>query len=388
MGRDGVIQALTRGRLLYVVNDTPYFVRHWLDRAVAARDHGYEVHVAARDGEDVDRVRAAGLPFHDVPFVRGRAGLGAEGRTLAALNRLYATLRPDIVHHITIKPVIYGGLVAKRRRVPAAVFTVPGLGYVFSQQGTRASLQRALAKLAYRVALSHPRSRVIFENPDDRQDFLDWKLATPEQALVIKGAGVDLQRFRPPSERQRVEGTIVLASRLLWDKGVREFVEAARILKRTHPSARMVLVGWNDAASPASIPAEQLQQWADSGDVEWWGQRNDMPEIIAAATIVCLPSFYREGIPRVLIEGAACGRPLVTTDTAGCREIVRHGENGLLVPPRDAAALAAAIGELLDDPERRARMGAAGRARAEAEYGSDYVIQQTLAVYDTLRAAP
>jgi glycosyltransferase involved in cell wall biosynthesis len=387
MGRDGSIQALTRGRLLYVVNDTPYFVRHWLERAVAARDYGYETHVAGSDGEDVDRVLRTGLLFHPVPFVRGRAGALNEARTLATLSRVYRAVRPDVAHHITIKPVIYGGLVARRRHVPAMVFTIPGLGYVFSQQGLSASLQRAAVKRAYRTALAHPHSTVIFENPDDRRDFLAWRLVADAQAIVIKGAGVDLARFRPSPDAGTVNPpTIVLASRLLWDKGVGVFVEAAAMLKATHPRARMIVIGWNDVASPASIPAEQLQAWADSGAIEWWGLRDDMPQILAAATIVCLPSFYREGIPRVLIEAAACGRPIVTTDTAGCREIVRHGENGLLVPPRDPAALARAIGALLDDPALRDRMGAEGRRRAAAEYGTERVVAQTLAVYDHLTA--
>lgn len=371
-------------RLLYVVNDTPYFVLHWLERALAARSHGYETQIAGSGGAGVEQVAAAGLPFHPVPFVRGRASAIEEVRTFGALNALYKIVQPDLVHHITIKPVIYGGLVARRRRVAAVVSTVPGLGYVFSQEGWRANLQRALIKRAYGAALAHPHSKVIFENPDDCADFRAWGLVAAEQGIVIKGAGVDLDRFRPPLAPSADGGIVMMAARLLWDKGVGVFVDAAAILKRSHPGARMVLVGDNDPASPASVPTEQLRRWSDSGVIEWWGRRDDMPQLLGAAAIVCLPSFYREGIPRVLIEAAACGRPLVTTDAAGCREIVRHGENGLLVPPKDAAALARAIGELLDDPVLRARMGASGRARAEAEYGTPNVVRQTLEVYDQL----
>lgn len=374
-------------RLLYVVNDTPYFVLHWLERALAARAHGYDAHVGGSAGPGVEHVTAGGLAFHPIPFIRGRANPVREAQTFMALDHLYRTLRPDLIHHITIKPVIYGGLVSRWLEVPAVVHTVPGLGYVFSQEGWRAGVQRAVVKRAYRSALAHPRSMVIFENPDDRADFVDWRLISERQSMVIKGAGVDLERFRPGSADMSGQApTVVMAARLLWDKGVGLFVDAAALVKQAHPDARMVLVGDNDPASPASIPTVQLRRWAESGIVEWWGRRDDMPGVLAAATVVCLPSFYREGIPRVLIEAAACGRPIVTTDAAGCREIVRHGENGLLVPPKDADALARAIIELLNDPARRARMGASGRARAEAEYGSTHVVRQTLAVYDRLSA--
>lgn len=374
-----------RRRLLYVVNDTPYFVLHWLDRALAARHHGYQVHVAGSAGAGVDRVTSAGLPFHAVAFTRGRSGLLTEGRALRALTALYAALEPDVVHHITIKPVIYGSLAARWRGVRAVVNTVPGLGYVFGQEGWRAAIERAAVKRAYRIVLAHARSRVIFENPDDYRDFLDWRLIGPTQGLVISGAGVDVDKFHPRASKVDAgPPRIVLASRLLWDKGVGVFVEAASLVKRTHPDARMVLVGTNDPDSPASIPEEQLQRWADSGVVEWWGRRDDMPDLLSNATIVCLPSYYREGIPRVLIEAAACGRPIVTTDAPGCREIVRQGENGLLVPVKDPVALARAITDLLDDRTRCDRMGQAGRARAEAEFGSEQVVTQTLAVYDEL----
>lgn len=371
-------------RLLYVVNDTPYFVLHWLERAVAARAHGYDVHVAGSGGEGVEHVTGVGLPHHAVPFVRGGVAPVTELVTAARLRALYRDLRPDIIHHITIKPVIYGGLISRGGRVPAAVFTVPGLGYVFSQDGVVAAARRGVVKLAYRAALAHPRSRVIFENPDDLADFERWRLVRRGQGMVIKGAGVDLDRFHPPAHEDDAAPMVVMASRLLWDKGVGVFVDAARIVRQRRPDARMVLAGDNDPASPASIASDQLRRWADEGIVEWWGRRTDMPHVLAQASVVALPSFYREGIPRVLIEAAACGRAIVTTDTAGCREIVRHGENGLLVAPRDPVAVAEAILALLGDAGLRRRMGAAGRARAEAEYGAPHVIAQTMAVYDEL----
>jgi glycosyltransferase involved in cell wall biosynthesis len=374
---------VSRGRLLYVVNDTPYFLAHWLERALAARDHGYDVHVASSAGAGEAALRETGLPFYPVVFTRGRSHMFTESGSLLSALRLYRRVRPALIHHITIKPIIYGGLAARALRVPAVVNTVAGLGYVFGQEGPRAAVQRALIKAAYRPALGYRRAKVVFENPDDRQDFVRWGLVPAARAVVIKGAGVNIERFRP---RPLAAGppTVILASRMLWDKGIAIFVEAAKQVKLAHPDARMVLVGTGDEGSPASIPDSQLREWVASGLVEWWGQRSDMPDVLAGAAVVCLPSFYREGIPRVLIEAAACGRPIVTTDAPGCREIVRHGENGLLVPLKNAPALAEAINAILGDRERGERMGAVGRQRVEEEFATSHVVSATLGLYDQL----
>lgn len=376
---------MTQPRLLFVINDVPYFLAHWLERALAFRDASIDVHVASQESPAAERLREVGLPFHAVPFVRGRNPPFTEMSTLLALSRLYAAFEPDLVHHVTIKPVIYGGLMARRRRVPAVINTVPGLGHVFVADGWASGVRREAIKQAYRLAFAHPRTRVIFENPDDLQDFERWRLITPTQGVVIKGAGVDLARFKPLHEGGD-ETQVVMASRLLWFKGVGEFVEAARRTKASYSDARFVLIGTGDPGNPATVPEAQLRRWADEGVIEWWGQRDDMPEVLARAAIVCLPSFYREGVPRVLIEAAACGRPIVTTDMPGCREIVRNGVNGLLVPARNGPALANAITRLLDQPAVREAMGRRSREIAQNEFGSELVISQTLEVYRHLLA--
>jgi glycosyltransferase involved in cell wall biosynthesis len=376
---------VTQPRLLFVINDVPYFLAHWLERVLAFRDASIDVHVASQESPAAERLREVGLPFHAVPFVRGRNPPLTEMSTLLALSRLYAAFEPDLVHHVTIKPVIYGGLMARRRRVPAVINTVPGLGHVFVADGWASGVRREAIKQAYRLAFAHPRTRVIFENPDDLQDFERWRLITPAQGVVIKGAGVDLARFKPLHEGGD-ETQVVMASRLLWFKGVGEFVEAARRTKASHSDARFVLIGTGDPGNPATVPEAQLRRWADEGVIEWWGQRDDMPEVLARAAIVCLPSFYREGVPRVLIEAAACGRPIVTTDMPGCREIVRNGVNGLLVPARNGPALANAITRLLDQPAVREAMGRRSREIAQNEFGSELVIAQTLEVYRHLLA--
>jgi glycosyltransferase involved in cell wall biosynthesis len=370
-------------RLLYVFNDAGFFLSHRAPVAEAARKAGYEVHVATPAGAATE-VIAGSFPHHPIALSRRGTGPLREAVSVLELARLYRRLRPELVEHATIKPVIYGGLAARVVRAPATVSWMTGLGFVFISTGVRARVARGVVSSAYRVALHRPRSRVIFENPDDRALFTGLHLVPADRAELIRGAGVDMSRFRPRPEPPGPP-LVILASRMLRDKGVEEFVAAARLLRARGEPARFALVGDSDPGNPASIPEGRLRGWGESGVVEWWGQRSDMPEVFAAAHVVCLPS-YREGLPKVLVEAAASGRAIVATDVPGCREIVRDGSNGVLVPPRDAPALAAAIARLLDDAPERARMGARGRELAEREFALELVVQQTLAVYRELTA--
>jgi glycosyltransferase involved in cell wall biosynthesis len=239
-----------------------------------------------------------------------------------------------------------------------------------------------------RRAFRHPNLRVIFQNPDDRAVFIRKGIVTGEQAAVIKGSGVDLSLYRPSSEPEGLP-IVILASRMLWDKGVAQFVEAALILKSVGVQARFALAGEPDPENPATIPHEQLEVWRESGEIEWWGlqEPENMPGVLAKSHIVCLPS-YREGIPRILIEAAASGRPIVTTDAPGCRELVRPGVNGIIVPSRDASSLAGALRFLIENPEARIAMGANNREVAVQEFSQELVIAQFMSVYrDLLRAA-
>jgi glycosyltransferase involved in cell wall biosynthesis len=369
-------------RLLFVVNQTEFFLSHRLPLALAAKRHGYDVHIATPVSLGLAVIQEAGLTHHAVAFSRKGMRPFAELATLRALFRLYRKLRPDIVHHVTIKPVIYGSVVARLTGVPAVVNAVSGLGYVFISRGLKATLLRRAVRWAYQLALNHPNSRVIFQNGDDLALFSDDKLVRPQQATVIKGSGVDLQRFMPTEQRKGFP-VVLFASRLLRDKGVCEFVDAARALQRDGVAVRFVLVGDIDPGNPASLSTETVKGWHQEGVIEWWGQREDMPAVFAQTHIVCLPS-YREGLPKVLIEAAACGRPIVATDVPGCREIVCNNDNGLLVPAYDSAALANALKQLIIDPVLRERMGRRGREIAVQEFGQERVAAETLAVYRTL----
>lgn len=370
-------------RILYIVNDTNFFLSHRMPLALAAKSEGFDIHVATPLSDDVDKILSAGFTFHVIPLTRRGVHLWEELASVIALYRLYGKIKPDLVHLVTIKPVLYGGIAARFAGVTAVVSAVTGLGYVFIARGVKASLLRIVVKGIYRFALGHANGRVIFQNPDDRSSFWKSKLIDVSQTVLIKGSGVDMAQFSPTSEPPGPP-LVVFAARMLWDKGVGEFVEAAKYLCDSGINARFALVGDTDSGNPAAVPKSQLESWQQSGVVEWWGQYTNMPMVFAQSHIVALPSAYGEGVPKVLIEAAASGRPIVTTDTPGCREIVRHGENGFLVPVRDVAALAEALRRLIENVELRRSMGARGREIAVAEFSVQRVVSETLDIYRQL----
>jgi len=367
-------------RLLFLVNEALFFTTHRLPVAVAAQAAGLEVHVAAPfDAGPVETIAAHGFHYHDLPLERGGRNPLAELRLLARFFALIRRLRPALVHHVAMKPVIYGGLASRLLRVPAVVHAITGLGFLFIRDDPPARLIRRLIIPLYRFALGHPNGRVIFQNPDDLALFLAQRLVDPADVVMIRGCGVDLQQYAP-APAPAGPPIVLFPARIIGDKGVHEFVSAASALKAAGAEARFVLAGRRDPANPTDVPEATIRQWQADGIVEWWGYREDMPSVLAQAAVVCMPS-YREGLPRVLIEAAACGVAIVTTDVPGCREVVDDGRTGLLVPLRDGPATAAAIGRLLADPELRAQMAAAGRAKAEREFSVEQFVADTLATY-------
>ena len=368
-------------RLLFVVNVDWFFLSHRLPLARAARDAGIEVLVAAADSGKSEEIRREGLGFVPLPFSRQGVGLIDEAKSLLSLVRLYRRLQPDLIHHVTMKPVLYGSL-ASRVVGDVKVVNVPtGFGYIFTSS-ERARAIRAMATVLFWVTTLNSYSRTIFHNPDDLETFVEKRLVRPNQAVLIRGSGVDCARFKETPEPAG-EPVVMLASRMLWDKGVGEFVEAARILRDSGEKARFVLVGDSDPGNPTGVPVEQLNAWVRSGVVEWWGYQSAMPKVLSSANIVVLPS-YHEGLPKVLLEAAASARAIVATDVPGCREIVRQEVNGLLVPPRSSEPLARAIRVLLQSSGLRARFGRAGREIALSEFSERIVVSQTLDLYRDL----
>ena len=370
-------------KLLYVDVWPKMFVLHRMGLAKAAQNAGYDIHVAAPDEAERQSIAAAGFHFHEIPLDRRSINPWREFRCIAALVRLFRELRPDLVHAMRLKPIVYGGIAARVTRASAIVYGTTGLGYAFSKNSIKTILLRTVLKAGFRQALRHPNCRILVENPDDASTLVSCGLVAAGMARVIKGVGIDLSQF-PLLGQAEGEPVVVLASRMLWDKGVGEFVSAAVRLRAEGVRARFALVGDTDPGNRSAVPASQLEEWKRLGIVEWWGWQKEMAPVFAQAHVVCLPSYYREGVPRILIEAAACGRPIVTTDAPGCREIVNHNHNGLLVPVKDSTALAAALRTLIEDPAMRERMGINGRALAAGEFSQECVNEATLRVYDEL----
>jgi glycosyltransferase involved in cell wall biosynthesis len=346
------------------------------------RDLGGEVYVMTRVNRLGEELQNKG--FYLIPWHVSRGSLNPFRELLAFLQvlRAYRVIKPALVHHVALKPVILGGLSALVYRNVAIVNAITGFGHVFTARSYRMARLRGLLLAVLRRVLRRERSITIVQNQEDLEFLIQTGIIAPENAVVIKGAGVDCRKFKPSVPPDSVP-LVLLASRMLWEKGVGDFVAAARMLRGQGVNARFVLVGAPDHANPASISETQLRLWADSGVVEWWGHQDDMPGVLVQASVICLPS-YAEGLPRVLVEAAACGRPVVTTDVPGCRDVVRDGQNGFLVPPRDAQALARALGKLLMDASLRASMGERSRDIAVREFSEELVIGQTLAAYDRL----
>jgi len=373
---------MIRPKLLYFITEDWYFCSHRLPLALAARAAGYEVAVVTNVNEHEETIRRAGIRL--IPFSLSRRGMNlvSELAVLAQLFLLYRREKPDLVHQVAMKPVLYGSLVARLSGVPHVVNALAGLGYVFTSDQPKARILRPVIASAFLGLLNSRRSRLILQNMDDCAKFIRKRFISEERIRLIRGSGVDTAAFSPTPEPSGIP-VIVLASRMLWDKGIKEFVEAARQLKDRGINTRFVLVGNTDLHNPSAIPNEQLTDWHTEGVVEWWGRRDDMPAVFEQSHIVCLPS-YREGLPKVLLEAASCGRAIVTTDTPGCREVVRNGENGLLVPMRSTAELADALQLLIEKPGLRKKMGARGREIVVSEFAVEKVVSETMAVYREL----
>ena len=368
----------TRGKLLFLVTEDWYFCSHRLQLARAARESGFEVVVATRVHRDAERIRDAGLRVIPIGMRPRGNNPFKELAALTELIRIYRTEKPTVSHQVALKPVIYGWIAAHLARVPVVVNALAGLGFVYSSANYLARFLRPFVTTVLGVLLRRRRTQTVVQNPDDAA-VLEQIRVPSQRITIIKGSGVDVSLYRPQPEPES-DVVITMVSRMLWDKGVAELIESARTLKKWKVRAQLWLVGSPDSENPASISEPQLRDWEKEGLVHWLGHQPDIPEIWARSHVAVLPS-YREGLPKALLEAAACARPIVATDVPGCREIVREGENGLLVPVKDSNALALAITKLVNDSSLRTRMGARGREMVLQEFSEQTVIDQTLALY-------
>ncbi|TQV84233.1 glycosyltransferase family 4 protein [Exilibacterium tricleocarpae] len=370
-------------KLIFFVTEDWYFCSHRLPIARAAKKNGYDVIVATRVRQHGDVIEKEG--FRLLPLTLSRRSINplSELALLLEIIRIYRKEKPDIVHHVALKPVIYGSIATKFLKNVKVVNAVAGLGFIFSSNRPLARILRPVIKFVYSRLFRNSNSVVIVQNPEDQQLLLQSLSVPDARVKLISGSGVDIKQFknlREPSGPM----VVTLVSRMLWDKGVGEFVNATKILKENGLSFRALLVGKPDSENPASVSREQLLRWQESGLIEWCGHRNDIPAVWAESHIAVLPSYYGEGVPKSLIEAAASGRAIVTTDMPGCREIVRNNRNGLLVPPRDVVALASALEKLMVNEFQRKEMGKCGRQIVEQEFSEELVVAASLDLYKRL----
>ncbi len=375
---------LAKPRLIFLVSVDWFFCSHFLRRAIAARNAGYEVLVLTDVNLHGDIIRNAGLQL--LPLSISRNSVNPLGVLILLLRivRVYRREQVDLIHHVALKPILIGSLAARLAGCSNVINAVVGGGYAFTSSHPFARALRPLLKIGLRLFLNPRGSRVVFENSDDLDSFTKAGLVRRQDAVLIRGAGLDPHEFQLGGKAHSLP-IVVLVARLLWDKGIAEFVEAARLLQRKGLKARFVIIGDLDPYNRACIDQEMIAAWRAEGVVELWGFRSDIPQVLSEATIACLPS-YREGLPKSLLEAMAAGLPCVTTDVPGCREAVRHEDNGLLIPAKNASALADSIERLIQDPESARKMGQRGRERVEQEFSAQHVNESTLALYREMLA--
>jgi glycosyltransferase involved in cell wall biosynthesis len=365
-------------KVILFANTDWYLYNFRRDLALALRKRGDEVVLVSPQGEYAKRL--VEMDFRWVEFPLSRSGINpfAELGSIYQLYLFYRNEKPALVHHFTVKCVLYGSLAAHWAGVRAIVNSITGLGYLFLPGGLIKNILRYFIRAWYRYVIRG--TQVIFENANDQTVFLQFGFIQPEDGHLIPGVGVDTRRFLPTPEPAG-NPVVLLAARMLWDKGVGEFVEAAQSLSAKGLQARFALAGRTDPGNPASIPDKQIEAWREEGVIEWWGWSEDMAATLAKVNIFCLPSYYREGLPTVIMETSASGRAVVTTDWPGCRDAIEDGLTGLLVKPRDVPSLAAAIRALVVDSDLRQKMGVAGRALVEEKFSSDKILARILSVY-------
>jgi glycosyltransferase involved in cell wall biosynthesis len=378
-------------KVVLFANTDWYLYNFKLSLACLLREQGFEVILLSPDGEYGPRLEKLGFRWHAVPMSRRSLNPLREVMLVVWLVRFLRREKPDIVHGFTIKSAVYGSLAARLAQVPARVASVAGMGYVFTSRDMKARILRPLVRGVMNASLNGRGTALILQNPDDLALFEQARIVDTRSIRLIKGSGVNLDKFRLRTATGPAQATpgslrVLLAARLLWDKGIAEYIAAARLLKAENRGVRFLLAGLPDEGNPASVHTDEVNEWTREGVIEWLGHVDDMPALLSNVDAMVLPS-YREGLPKALIEAAACGLPLITTDVPGCREVVsRNGTDGILVPVRDHVALADAIRLLDDNRALCVKLGLAARERAIAEFDERIVLEKTFAVY--LELAP
>lgn len=377
------MQRFNRPKLFLVVNVEWSFLSHRLPLGVEAIERGFDVTVFAVEEEGRgDEIRAHGIRFIPLPTTRGGRNPLVELRVLAFLYKIYKDEQPNIVHHVAIKPVLIGSLAARLAGVPKIVNTLTGLGSIYLNEDWRTTIYRVLITKLLKYTLNSEQVTLIVQNEDDFYFALSLGCVKINQLKIIKGSGVDLERFYFTDEEVSPVLRIILPARMLLDKGIKEFKQASQFLtSKYQDKAVFIMAGKIDGENISGVSRSELLIWNSQGGGTWIGHQEDVPRLFREAHIVVLPS-YREGLPKALIEAAATGRPIVTTDVPGCREVVEDGYNGLLVKPKDVSSLTEAIDKLITDSALRKQMGINGRKKVEAEFSVQMVLTETFKIYE------
>ncbi len=375
-------------KILFLITEDWFFCSHFLDRAVAAKNAGYEIIVCSRRNKDKKNIEKFGFKFHNISFNRKNINPFYELIVLIQIIILYKKVKPDIVHHIALKPIIYGSIAARFNNVRSVINAPVGMGYVFTSDSFKAMLMRPIMKFLL-ISLMNSnhgkkkRTKVIFENNDDLNYFVNLGAVKFKDTCLIRGAGVHVKENFIEYKRNNEVPIIALVGRMLRDKGIYEYIDAARALRNQNINIKFLLIGGIDEFNSSSIKFEILKKWHSEKLVDWLGKINNVDEILKKIDILCLPS-YREGLPKALIEGAAMGLPIITTNTVGCRDVVQEGVNGFLVPIKNSTALANAILKLIKDEKLRVRMGKESYNLASNKFSSRIIISQTMDIYNEM----
>lgn len=373
-------------RLLIVVNVDWFFISHRLPVAIAALNAGFETHIATTLTSPDRRIQLVdlGLHVHELKFDRSASSLIRLCQSFFAFLTIYLNVKPDILHLVTLQPVLIGGMVSRLLSAKSVLFAISGLGTVFSGTNLKSKLLRWLTLSFYKVAFGVSNKIVVFQNQSDL-NLLQHSLHLSYSDLrVFKGSGVDVSIYSPPKDFPPPTPTILMASRLLVPKGVLDFVEASKIVSSFYPNARFLLAGSTDPSNPSSLTQDQLDEIISLPTIQYLGQRHDLHSVMKQCSIFVLPSYYPEGLPRVICEAMSCGLPVITTSTPGCKDAVQHKSTGLLVPPKDHVSLSQAILHLLSTPSTLLAMSKQARAYAIAHYDINLICQQHLEAYRQL----
>jgi glycosyltransferase involved in cell wall biosynthesis len=370
-------------KIVYLVTEDWYFCSHRLDLAKAAKAQGYKVYVITRAGALADKIRENGFVLIPIMIPRGIASPIRELNIIIELVKHYKNIKPDLVHHIALKPIMSGSIAARFAKVPRVVNTFAGLGNIFISESNFTKVIRFIFISIMRLVLHTKSVFSIVQNNDDAFILNELGVINKKRTLVIPGSGVDTKKFSLTTESIDSPVVVLFASRLLKDKGIYEFIGAARLLRQKNLQISFVLVGDRDESNPTSISEEELLAWINEGVIEWWGYRDDMEKVLAQVHLLCLPS-YREGLPKILLEAASRGRAIVTTDVAGCRDVVKDGVNGLLVPVKNTLDLANAIEKLATTPALRSQMGKSGSERVKKHFNLLNINLKTIDLYNEL----